>query len=75
MKEYLTQRGRWCLGLMQILRSPLGPFSGQRLSLAYRVGLIDALLYWATSFPNMPDRRLPAHCRSRRYGSRCGLSR
>jgi len=51
MKEYLTQRGRWCLGLMQILRSPLGPFSRNRLSLAYRIGLIDAFLYWGVSFP------------------------
>jgi cellulose synthase (UDP-forming) len=50
MKEYLTQRGRWCLGLMQILRSPMGPLSRQRLSFAYRLGLIDAFLYWSASF-------------------------
>ena len=49
MKEYLTQRGRWCLGLMQILRSPLGPLSRKPLSLAYRIGLIDAFLYWGVS--------------------------
>ena len=49
MKEYLTQRGRWCLGLMQILRSPLGPLSRRPLSLAYRIGLIDAFLYWGVS--------------------------
>ena len=49
MKEYLTQRGRWCLGLMQILRSPLGPLSRRPLSLVYRVGLIDAFLYWGVS--------------------------
>src|SRR5207248_530704 len=40
IKEYLTQRGRWCLGLMQILRSPWGPLSRGRLSLAYRIGLL-----------------------------------
>ncbi len=51
IREYLTQRGRWCLGLMQIIRSPIGPFSRERLSPAYRIGLIDALLYWAASFP------------------------
>ena len=51
IKEYLTQRGRWCLGLMQIIRSSIGPFSRGHLSPAYRIGLIDALLYWAASFP------------------------
>jgi cellulose synthase (UDP-forming) len=51
IKEYLTQRGRWCLGLMQIVRSSIGPFSRGHLSPAYRIGLIDAFLYWAASFP------------------------
>jgi cellulose synthase (UDP-forming) len=50
MTEYITQRGRWCLGLMQILRSPLGPFSRNRLSLPLRAGLIDAFLYWSVGF-------------------------
>ncbi len=50
MKEYVTQRGRWCLGLMQILRSSLGPLSRGPLSLPYRIGLIDAFLYWSVSF-------------------------
>jgi glycosyl transferase family 2/PilZ domain-containing protein len=50
MREYLTQRGRWCLGLMQILRSASGPFSRGPLSLRYRLGLVDAFLYWAGSF-------------------------
>ncbi len=50
IKEYLTQRGRWCLGLMQILRSRWGPFSRGRMSIPYRIGLVDAFLYWAVSF-------------------------
>jgi cellulose synthase (UDP-forming) len=50
IKEYLTQRGRWCLGLMQILRSPWGPFSRSGLSLSYRIGLVDAFLYWGVSY-------------------------
>lgn len=50
VSEYLTQRGRWCLGLMQILRSPWGPLSRRRLSLAYRIGLVDAFLYWGVSY-------------------------
>jgi cellulose synthase (UDP-forming) len=36
---------------MQIIRSPIGPFSRGHLSPAYRIGLIDAFLYWAASFP------------------------
>ena len=50
MKEYITQRGRWCLGLMQIFRSASGPLSRGRLSPALRVGLVDAFLYWSVSF-------------------------
>lgn len=49
INEYITQRGRWCLGLMQILRSRWGLFSRQRLSLPYRIGLVDAFLYWSVS--------------------------
>jgi cellulose synthase/poly-beta-1,6-N-acetylglucosamine synthase-like glycosyltransferase len=50
MKEYVGQRGRWCLGLMQIMRSPLAPWSRQKMRLAYRLGLIDSFLYWAGSY-------------------------
>ncbi len=49
--EYITQRGRWCLGLMQIIRGPMGPFSRNRLRLRDRFGLIDSFLYWATTYP------------------------
>ena len=51
LQEYVTQRGRWCLGFMQIVRSPWGPFSQERLPLVDRISLIDALLYWAFVFP------------------------
>lgn len=51
LKEYVTQRGRWCLGLIQIVRGPTGPFSKHRLSVLDRLGLIDSFLYWATTFP------------------------
>jgi cellulose synthase (UDP-forming) len=50
MTEYITQRGRWCLGLMQIVRSASGPLSRGRLSLPLRVGLADAFFYWSVSF-------------------------
>jgi len=49
--EYITQRGRWCLGLMQIVRGPLGPLARNRLRLRDRFGLVDSFLYWATTYP------------------------
>lgn len=49
--EYITQRGRWCLGLIQIVRGPMGPLSRNRLRPIDRLGLIDAFLYWATTYP------------------------
>jgi len=49
--EYVTQRGRWCLGLMQIIRGPMGPFSRNRLRPIDRMGLFDALLYWTSTYP------------------------
>lgn len=51
LKEYVTQRARWCLGQMQILRGRLGPFCTNDLSLADRWSMVDAMLYWTLSFP------------------------
>ncbi len=51
LKEYVTQRARWCLGMMQIARSRVGPFARNRLRLRDRWSVIDAVLYWATTFP------------------------
>lgn len=51
MAEYTTQRARWCLGLMQILRSKWGPLSRNGLGLIDRLGTIDSALYWITTFP------------------------
>lgn len=51
LKEYVTQRARWCLGLMQIARSSMGPFSRSNLRLRDRWSVVDAVLFWATSFP------------------------
>ncbi|MDQ0314557.1 glycosyltransferase [Amorphus orientalis] len=50
LKEYITQRARWCLGLMQIARGKLGPLSRNRLRLRDRWSLIDSVLYWTTTF-------------------------
>lgn len=51
LKEYITQRARWCLGLMQIVRSEAGPFSRQRLRFRDRWSILDSCVYWLTTFP------------------------
>lgn len=51
LKEYVTQRARWCLGQMQIVRSDWGPLTNPNLRLRDRWSLIDASLYWIASFP------------------------
>lgn len=51
LKEYITQRSRWCLGMMQIARSRVGPLSDAPLRLRDRWSVIDAGLYWLTAFP------------------------
>lgn len=51
LKEYVTQRSRWALGLGQIWRGPLGPLRlGNGLGIIDRISLVDALLYWYASF-------------------------
>jgi cellulose synthase (UDP-forming) len=51
VSEYITQRGRWCLGFMQIARSKWGPLGSAALPALDRVSLFDAFLYWGASFP------------------------
>ncbi len=51
LKEYVTQRSRWCLGMMQIARSHVGPFARNNLRLSDRWSVIDAVLYWLSTFP------------------------
>lgn len=50
LKEYVTQRARWCLGLMQIARGGLGPLSDNRLRLRDRWSVIDSVFFWLTTF-------------------------
>ncbi|WP_170134899.1 glycosyltransferase [Acuticoccus kandeliae] len=50
LKEYITQRARWCLGLMQIARGPLGPMKRNGLRLRDRWSVVDSVLYWTTTF-------------------------
>jgi len=51
LREYVTQRVRWCIGFMQIASSAWGPLGSSRLPFLDRLSLIDAFLYWALSFP------------------------
>ena len=51
LKEYITQRGRWCLGMMQIVRGRSGPFSLRSdLSFIDRLSLVDAFMSWAAVY-------------------------
>ncbi len=50
LNEYVTQRSRWCLGLMQICRGPSGPLSRiARISLLDRIFLVESFLYWTAA--------------------------
>ncbi|MEY9182722.1 cellulose synthase (UDP-forming) [Bradyrhizobium sp. USDA 313] len=51
LKEYITQRARWCLGLMQIVRGRSGPLSrDSKLSLIDRLSLTDAFMSWSAVY-------------------------
>jgi cellulose synthase (UDP-forming) len=49
--EYCTQRVRWCVGAMQIMRDRDGLFSRDDVPFLDRLSMADTLLYWAGSFP------------------------
>lgn len=51
LSEYITQRARWCLGLMQIVHSKAGPFSRERLRWRDRWSILDSAAYWLSTFP------------------------
>lgn len=50
LKEYVTQRARWCLGLMQIARSRLGPLGRNDLRLRDRWSVADSVIFWLSTF-------------------------
>lgn len=50
IKEFVTQRTRWSLGLIQIARSRFGPFGKNSLRLRDRFSVLDAALYWIGTF-------------------------
>ena len=51
LKEYITQRSRWCLGFMQIARGRSGPLS-TRSALAWldRLSLVEVFLNWTAVY-------------------------
>ena len=51
LKEYITQRGRWCLGFMQIVRGRSGPLSRtSKLAFIDRLSLVDAFMSWTAVY-------------------------
>ena len=50
LREYITQRARWCLGFMQIARGRSGPLS-LRSPLAWldRLSLVEVFLHWTAA--------------------------
>ncbi|MCD7060126.1 glycosyltransferase [Pelagibacterium xiamenense] len=51
LREYITQRARWGMGLMQIVRSASGPLRPNSLRIRDRWSMIDSFVYWASIFP------------------------
>ncbi|TCZ56692.1 glycosyltransferase [Roseicella aquatilis] len=49
LQEYLTQRGRWCLGAMQIARTRWGPFGAGPMPWRMRLHTLDSVLFWGFS--------------------------
>ena len=50
LKEYITQRSRWCLGFMQIARGRSGPLStGSPLAFIDRLSLTEVFLNWTAA--------------------------
>ena len=50
IKEYVSQRVRWCLGAMQQIRTRWGLTGSARLGLLNRVSLFDVVLWWVSNF-------------------------
>jgi cellulose synthase (UDP-forming) len=51
LKEYITQRSRWCLGFMQIARGRSGPLSPRStLALLDRLSLVEVFLNWTAVY-------------------------
>lgn len=51
MKEYLTQRARWCLGTLQILRLKVCPLWASGHTPLQRVSFLWLVMSWLVTFP------------------------
>lgn len=50
LKEYVTQRSRWCLGFVQICRGASGPLRlWNGVPLPDRIMLVETFLYWSAT--------------------------
>jgi cellulose synthase (UDP-forming) len=51
LSEYVTQRGRWCLGAIQQLHTKWSCFGRGQIRMITRLSCLDVSLYWVVSFP------------------------
>ncbi len=51
LKEYLTQRSRWCLGTLQILWLKSCPLWASGLNMTQRISFLWQTLNWVVTFP------------------------
>ena len=50
LKEYISQRARWCLGAMQQVYTRWSFVGSARMSLANRLSCLDTTCYWSFTF-------------------------
>jgi cellulose synthase (UDP-forming) len=53
LAEFIGQRARWCMGTVQAMRSPRGPFRAAGIGWASRLCFLNAQLFWLASVPLM----------------------
>lgn len=51
LQEYIVQRGRWCLGMMEIVRGGYTPWTRRSISWRQRWSVGDSALFWISTFP------------------------
>ncbi len=50
LKEYISQRSRWCLGAMQQIYTPWSFAGSAKVGLINRISALDGVLFWIASF-------------------------
>ena len=51
LSEYLTQRGRWCLGALQQLHTRWSFHGAAPIGFINRLSCLDGMLFWLVTFP------------------------